>query len=427
MPAVKASIENRLPKHQNAFVRPRHLPLSPVACVAFCACGGAALVGGPMAIDSPPLPERMEIDDPWSPTLVLLDLNWSNNTEGLVNAPRCPAQTGAVRDLRRRDGGAYSPISTRRQDGGGPASSTKTSQYLVVPRQCLLFLLCFCCFFFCVSVLCPFCGFSAKKASLHDIPSIPSRYPKVKIAAFNAVMFFQTGRSRIGAVTRMCAVLVFSFYLQGSVALFPRFSCSTSCLQGLSVESALHRLACILGAAVLVRITDIIDTPSLSLFGASAAGSRAGMYQLTCVIDMVFTNVQCTRKKWYLPAADGILTFYRNLRKFKERQDGLAGVAVLFFGCRAVDWLCAHSGALRLYTASKVVVYNSKFLRYPDRMIPMEERTNTIDIKKTVQGSKHQRTSMKICSKAFIKQYKPQATTAETNPSNRLVSSKANT
>ncbi|KAI9277733.1 hypothetical protein BC943DRAFT_340816 [Umbelopsis sp. AD052] len=36
----------------------------------------------PMAIDSPPLPERMKIDDPWSSNLVTLDTKWVNDSQG---------------------------------------------------------------------------------------------------------------------------------------------------------------------------------------------------------------------------------------------------------------------------------------------------------------------------------------------------------
>lgn len=40
----------------------------------------------PMDIDCPPLPDQMEMDDPWSPNLVTLDTNWVNdNLGGLVS------------------------------------------------------------------------------------------------------------------------------------------------------------------------------------------------------------------------------------------------------------------------------------------------------------------------------------------------------
>jgi hypothetical protein len=40
----------------------------------------------PMDIDSPPLPDRMEIDDPWSSNLITLDTNWvSDHMGGLVS------------------------------------------------------------------------------------------------------------------------------------------------------------------------------------------------------------------------------------------------------------------------------------------------------------------------------------------------------
>ncbi|CAO3690211.1 unnamed protein product [Umbelopsis ramanniana] len=35
-----------------------------------------------MDIDSPPLSERMEIDDPWSSNLVVLDTMWANDHQG---------------------------------------------------------------------------------------------------------------------------------------------------------------------------------------------------------------------------------------------------------------------------------------------------------------------------------------------------------
>ncbi|CAO3664193.1 unnamed protein product [Umbelopsis ramanniana] len=66
----------------------------------------------PMDIDSPPLPARMEIDDPWSPNLITLDTNWVNDHMGGLT----PIDVRLSKELDNMDAemGEAAPLSPQR-------------------------------------------------------------------------------------------------------------------------------------------------------------------------------------------------------------------------------------------------------------------------------------------------------------------------